>query len=78
VAGVMPVRGLRGIRWVPGLPSGMYSRMLPGQWPSPWRASGLSCSGLVTTPAEVVQEGSGFGGDAGRGSHLLGADGDRG
>jgi hypothetical protein len=38
----------------------------------------LSCSGLVTTPAEVVEEGSGLGGDAGLGGHLLGADGDRG
>ena len=39
-------------------------------------ASGLSCSGLVTTPAEVVEEGLGFGGDAGLGGYLLGADGD--
>jgi hypothetical protein len=42
------------------------------------RVSVLSCSGLVTTPAEVVEEGSGFGGDAGLGGHLLGADGDSG
>jgi len=40
--------------------------------------SGLSCSGLVTTPTEVVEEGSGFGGDAGLGGHLLGADSDGG
>ena len=38
----------------------------------------LSCSGLVTTPAEVVKEGSGFGWDAGLGGDLLGADGDGG
>lgn len=36
----------------------------------------LSCSGLVPTAAEVVEEGSGLGGDAGLGGHLLGADGD--
>ena len=41
-------------------------------------ASDLSCSGLVTTPAEVVEEGSGLGGDAGLGGYLLGADGDSG
>jgi hypothetical protein len=40
--------------------------------------SRLSCSGLVTTPAEVVEEGSGFGWDAGLGGDLLGADGDGG
>jgi hypothetical protein len=38
----------------------------------------LSCSGLVTTPAEVAEEGSGLGGDAGLGGNLLGADGDSG
>jgi hypothetical protein len=38
----------------------------------------LSCSGLVTTPAEVVEEGSGLGGDAGLSGQLLGADGDSG
>jgi hypothetical protein len=38
----------------------------------------LSCSGLVTTPAEVVKEGSGLRGHAGLGGHLLGADGDSG
>ena len=38
----------------------------------------LSCSGLVTTPAKVVEEGSGLGGDARLGGHLLGADGDGG
>ena len=40
--------------------------------------SDLSCSSLVTTPAEVVEEGPGLGGDAGLGGHLLGADGDSG
>jgi hypothetical protein len=40
--------------------------------------SGLSCSGLVTTPTEVVQEGPGLGGDARLGGDLLGADGDGG
>ena len=39
---------------------------------------GVSCSGLVTTPAEVVQEGWGIGRDAGLGGQLLGADGDSG
>jgi hypothetical protein len=43
-----------------------------------FRGPGLSCSGLVTTPAEVVEEGSGLGGYAGLGGHLLGADGDSG
>src|SRR5215475_11584239 len=46
-------------------------------WQSPG-TPGLSCSGLVTTPAEVVEEGSGLGGDAGLGGYLLGADGDSG
>jgi hypothetical protein len=40
--------------------------------------SDLSCSGLVTTPAEGGQEGSGLSGDAGLGGHLPGADGDGG
>lgn len=36
----------------------------------------LSRSGLVTTPAEVMEECSGLGGDAGLCGHLAGADGD--
>lgn len=35
-------------------------------------------SSSLTTPAEVVEEGSGLGRDAGLGGHLLGADGDSG
>ena len=53
-------------------------RILYSQLTCFWRPSDLSCSGLVTTPAEVVEEGSGLGGDAGLGGHLLGADGDGG
>ena len=50
----------------------------PGRLQLGQDAPDLSCSGLVTTPAEVVEEGSGLGGDAGLGGYLLGADGDGG
>src|SRR5690349_15999263 len=42
------------------------------------RLPGLSCSGLVTTPAEVAQDWPDVGGDARLGGDLPGADGDGG
>src|SRR5262249_49390552 len=43
---------------------------------APTTGSDLSCSGLVTTPAERGQQGLGFSGDAWLGGYLLSADGD--
>jgi hypothetical protein len=61
----------------PALTDSIHDRQRPGLNHLAFH-SGLSCSGLVTTPAEVAEEGSGLGGDAGLGGHLLGADGDSG